>query len=93
MKVQEIMERLGMASTGRAIAYIKDGLDEMNYIAETHVKTAKIDINQDQRFYNIPNDAVKILDVRCKHHNNNSNLYKSIPRSIYEPPVEDEDGI
>tara|TARA_R100001594_G_scaffold143284_1_gene191062 strand:+ start:2695 stop:2976 length:282 start_codon:yes stop_codon:yes gene_type:complete len=93
MTVQEIMERLGINSTGRAIAYIKDGLDEMNFISETHVKTAKIDINLNQRFYDLPNDAVKVLDVRCKHHNNDSNLYKSIPRSVYEPPVEDEDGI
>ena len=34
MKVNELMERVGMSETGRALAYIKDGLDEMNMIAE-----------------------------------------------------------
>ena len=33
MKVQELMERVGTTETGRAIAYIKDGLEEINMIA------------------------------------------------------------
>ena len=43
MKVQELMERVGTTETGRAIAYIKDGLEEINMIAETHVNREKID--------------------------------------------------
>ena len=70
MKVKELMERVGMTQTGRAIAYIKDGLDEMNMMSETHVTTQRIDITKDQRFYDLPNDAIKILDVRCKNQNN-----------------------
>ena len=93
MKIKELMERVGMTETGRALAYIKDGLDEMNMISETHTKTVRMDINQDQRFYDLPNDAVRILDIRCKHHNNESSRYQSIPRSIYEPSTEDSDGI
>ena len=86
------MERVGMNQTGRAVAYIKDALDEMNIISETHVTTQRIDINTNQRFYNIPNDCLKILDIRCKHHNNNDSKYRSIPRSIYEPVIVDDDG-
>ena len=93
MKVQEIMERTGIGQTGRAIAYIKDALDEINLLSETHTKTVRIDISANQRFYTIPNEAVKILDIRCKHHNNTDNTYKSIPRSTYEPEIEDSDGI
>ena len=93
MKVKEIMERVGMNQTGRAVAYIKDALDEMNILAETHVTTARIDINANQRFYSVPNDCLKILDIRCKHHNNDDSKYRSIPRSIYEPTIVDEDGI
>ena len=93
MKVQEIMERTGIAETGRALAYIKDALDEMNLLSETHIKTIRIDITANKRFYAIPNEAVKILDIRCKDHNNNSSKYQSIPRSIYEPETEDADGI
>ena len=87
------MERVGMVETGRALAYIKDALDEMNILSETHVTTQRIDINANQRFYAIPNDCIKILDIRCKHHNNEDGKYRSIPRSIYEPVIVDEDGI
>jgi len=93
VKVKEIMERVGMAETGRALAYIKDALDEMNIISETHVTTQRMDINANQRFYAVPNDCLKILDIRCKHQNNTNNKYRSIPRSIYEPTIVDEDGI
>ena len=93
MKVKEIMERAGTNQTGRAIAYIKDALDEMNILSETHITTIRFHINTNQRFYNIPNDCLKILDIRCKHHNNTDSKYRSIPRSIYEPLVVDEDGV
>ena len=92
MKVQEIMERVGINQTGSAIAYIKDALDEMNILAETHVTTQRIDITKDKRFYDIPWDCVKVLDIRCKHHNNDDSKYRSIPRSIFEPLIVDEDG-
>ena len=70
MKVKEIMERAGTVETGRAVAYIKDALDEMNILAETHINTQRIDLTKDQRFYDKPQDCVKILDIRCKHHDN-----------------------
>jgi len=93
MTVQELMERVGANETGRAIAYLKDALEEINLISETHVKTTRIDITENQRFYKIPKDAVKLLDIRAKNHNNANNNYQSIPRSVYEPETEDTDGI
>ena len=92
MKVNEIMERAGITQTGRAIAYIKDALEEINMLSETHVERARIDINKDQRFYQIPNDAVRVLDIRCKNHNNSDNRYQSIPRMIHKPEITDTDG-
>ena len=92
MKVKEIMERVGMTQTGRAVAYIKDALDEINISSEPHVTTERIDITADQRFYDLPNDCLKVLDIRCKHHNNEDEKYRSIPRSMYEPTIVDEDG-
>ena len=92
MTVKEIMERAGINQTGRAVAYIKDALDEISIISETHITTQRMDINKDQRFYSIPNDCLKVLDIRCKHHNNDDSKYRSIPRSIYEPTLVDEDG-
>ena len=59
MKVQEVMERAGMNETGRAVAYIKDALEEINVISETHVTTQRIDLTKDQRFYELPNDQKK----------------------------------
>ena len=85
MTVKEIMERAGIDQTGRAVAYIKDALDEINILSETHITTQRMDINENQRFYNIPNDCLKILGIRCKNHNNDDSKYRSIPRSIYEP--------
>ena len=91
MKVQEIMERLGLNQTGRAIAYIKDGLREIEMLHEVHLKNASIDITVDKRNYPIPNDAVKIVDIKCKNHLNSNDEYRSIPRLIYEPVTKDND--
>ena len=92
MKVQEVMERAGIMDTGRAIAYIKDALEEMNTISETHVNTERFDITKDQRFYEFPNDMIKVLDVRCKNHFNADDEYRSIPRMIGEPIRKDADA-
>jgi len=92
VKVKELMERVGIVETGRAIAYIKDGLDEMNMLAETHVTTERIDITEDQRFYEFPNDMIKVIDIRVKNHTNSKDEYRSIPRTIHPPPTEDADG-
>ncbi len=82
-----------MTQTGRAIAYIKDGLEEMNMIAETHVTMERIDIKENQRFYDFPNDMIKVVDVRCKNQGNAADEYRSIPRTINPPSTEDADGI
>ena len=93
MKVKELMERVGMTETGRAIAYIKDGLDEMNMLAETHVTTERIDITEDQRFYEFPNDMIKVIDIRCKNQSNAKDEYRGIPRTVGQPVTEDADGV
>ena len=91
MKVRQLMERIGLRETGRAIAYIKDGLTEMNLIGETHITTSRLNITEDQRYYDIPNDAVKLTDIRCKNHYNSKDEYRSIPRLMHEPRIEDKD--
>ena len=87
------MERVGMTQTGRAIAYIKDGLDEMNMLAETHINVQRIDITADQRYYDFPADMIKVTDIRSKNHSNSKDEYRSIPRTIYKPHTEDADGV
>ena len=82
-----------MTQTGRAIAYIKDGLDEMNMLSETHIDIERKDITKNQRYYDLPIDMIKIVDIRVKNHNNTKDEYRSIPRSIHTPATEDSDGI
>jgi hypothetical protein len=65
MKVQEVMERVGVTDTGKALAYIKDGLEELNMISETHVTKERINIVQNQRFYNFPKDKEECKCILC----------------------------
>ena len=94
MKVKEFVERAGIENvpTGRTIAYIKDGLEEINTISETHVTTQRIDITKNQRFYELPQDMIKVLEVRVKNHLNSKDEYRKIPRLIHEPKIKDADG-
>ena len=92
MTVKELMERVGTNQTGRAVAYIKDGLEEINMLTETHTRVETFDITEDQRFYTLPNEMVKMIDIRVKNHLNSKDEYRSIPRTIYKPVVKDGDN-
>ena len=92
MKVKEMMERVGMNETGRAIAYLKDGLEELNILFETHTNIERIDITENQRFYKVPKDMVKSIDIRVKNHLNDKDEYRTIPRLIHKPMIKDADG-
>ena len=91
MTVSEIMERTGIKETGRAVAYIKDALEEMNIISETHITTTRINIEENKRYYDIPHDCIKITGIRCKNHLNSKDEYREIPRMIGEPVIQDAD--
>ena len=92
MTVKELMERCGINETGRAVAYIKDGLEEINMLTEVHTRVERIDITEDQRFYNLPNEMVKMIDIRVKNHLNSKDEYRTIPRTIHQPSVKDGDN-
>jgi hypothetical protein len=91
MTVNELMERVGIEATGKTLFYIKDGLEEMNMMAETHIKTVRIGITENKRFYDIPKDMIKLSDIRCKNNLNSKDEYRGIPRLIGEPWIEDAD--
>ena len=93
MKVQQLMERVGVFETGKIIAYIKDGLEDLNMNFETHTRTEKIDIAEDKRFYHIPNDTIKILEVRALNHLNSKDEYRRIPRLVNKPWIPDGDDV
>ena len=87
------MERVNNFETGRIIAYIKDGLEDLNINFETHVTTEKIDITENQRFYDMPNEVIKILEVRALNHLNSKDEYRRIPRLVNKPWVPDGDDV
>ena len=91
MKVQELMERVGSNQTGRIIAYIKDGMEDLNIKFNTHTNSQKINITENQRFYEFPNDMVKLIDIRMKNHLNEKDEYRSIPRMLHQPLIKDAD--
>ena len=93
MKIQQLMERVGVFETGKIIAYIKDGLEDLNMNFETHVTTEKIDITENQRFYDIPNETIKILEVRALNHLNSKDEYRRIPRLVNKPWIPDGDDV
>ena len=92
MTVKEVMERTGMNQTGRAVAYIKDALEEIQMLTEVHTRVEKFDINKDQRFYTLPNEMVKMIDIRVKNHLNSKDEYRSIPRMLHPPAIKDADN-
>ena len=89
MKVKELMERAGTNETGKAVAYIKDGLEEINMLTETSTRLERFDITENKRFYTLPNEMVKMIDIRVKNHLNSKDEYRSIPRMIHKPAVKD----
>ena len=93
MKVKELMERIGLKETGKAIAYIKDGLEEINMLTEVHTRLERFDITEDQRFYTLPNEMVKMIDIRVKNHLNSKDEYRSIPRMLHKPIIKDADDV
>ena len=92
MKVKELMERIGITDTGRTVAYVKDGLEEINMLTETHTTLERFDITEDQRFYTLPNEMIKMIDIRVKNHLNSKDEYRTIPRMIHKPVVKDADN-
>jgi hypothetical protein len=92
MTVKEVMERVGMTETGLAVAYIKDALEEVQMLTEVHTRLERFDITENQRFYTLPNEMVKMIDIRMKNHLNSKDEYRSIPRMIYQPAIKDADN-
>ena len=93
MTIKELMERVGANQTGRVVAYVKDGLEEIQMLTEVHTRIERFDITEDQRFYTLPNEMIKMIDIRVKNHLNSKGEYRTIPRTIYKPTIKDGDCI
>ena len=61
-------------------------------LTETHTNLERFDITEDQRFYTLPHEMIKMVDIRVKNHLNSKDEYRSIPRMIHKPKVKDADN-
>tara|TARA_B100001939_G_C16911529_1_gene604823 strand:- start:230 stop:1330 length:1101 start_codon:yes stop_codon:yes gene_type:complete len=52
-----------------------------------------MDIIKDKRFYPLPNDMLKLIDVKVKNHKNGNDKYRSVERMIYKPSEQDGDNV
>ena len=93
MKVKELMERCNTPETGKEIAYIKDGLEEINILAETHIETERVNLEANKRFYDLPDNMLKLIDIRVKNHLNSKDEYRTVPRLLYPPLLKDADAV
>ena len=82
MLVRELIERTKLPSFGIARMFIEDGLIEMSIQQAPWEREIKKSIIKDQRYYDIPYDAIKITDILVKNHFNNKGQYRSIPRLL-----------
>ena len=85
MTVKEIMERAGTTQTGRAIAYIKDGLDEMSQAIDDNLKSSTVDVVKGTREYALPSDMVRLSKISTK---NTDGDYVKINRITHGPVTE-----
>jgi hypothetical protein len=79
------MERAGTTVTGRAVAYIKDGLDEIARAIDDNIQSTTVDIVKDIREYTFPTGMVKLRKILIK---NSDGHYQSIPRLTHGPSIE-----
>ena len=85
MTVKELMERAGTNQTGRALAYIKDGLDKMAEKIDDNIKESKADIVKGTREYAIPSDLIRLFKVSTLNSDGN---YVKIGRMTHGPAEE-----
>ena len=79
------MERASTTQTGRALAYIKDGLDEIARCIDDNVQTTTVDIVKNTRDYSFPSTMVKLRKIFTKDAEDN---FRQIPRMTHGPYVE-----
>lgn len=92
MTLKEFMERLGRTDETKLISQIKDGIEEMNMVSEVNIKRIKIDITKDKRYYDIPGDCTRIINIQAKNQDNQKDLYSKVPRLIGDVFEADADG-
>jgi len=92
MTLKEFMERLNRTDQSKVISQMLDGIEEMNMTAEVNVTRINIDITKDKRYYSLPSDVSRILNIQAKNQDNQKDLYTKVPRLIGDVFEADSDG-
>jgi hypothetical protein len=85
MTIKEIMERSGINKTGLAIAYIKDGLDEIAQTIDDNITSETVNIVKGVRDYDMPDDLQQLRKILIL---NDDGHWQNIPRLTHGPAVE-----
>ena len=88
MKIQELMERVGMKESGLALAWLKDAYHLIQSNSKEDLKVVKYNIIDGERDYVIPQDMVAIDSVSVK--DTSDDKYKKIRRLNTQPPTTED---
>tara|TARA_R100000687_G_C6308182_1_gene99165 strand:+ start:248 stop:526 length:279 start_codon:yes stop_codon:yes gene_type:complete len=88
MKVQEIMDRVGLKETGLTVQWIRDAINVMQSQTEENVATWKTNITDGTREYPFPANMIKLKSVSVK--DTSDSKYKRI-RRLAKSPIVSED--
>ena len=92
MTLLELMQMSGDDDLGIVKADLKRAFIELESMYPEKIEQAYTTILANQRFYNLPDKAIQIEDIRIKYEEDGETKYRSIPRIKNVTEVE-EDGI
>ena len=92
MTLKEFMERLGRTDQTKLVSQMKDGIEEMNMVSEINIVRTNINIVKDQRYYNLPANCGRIINIQAKNQDNQKDLYAKVPRLMGDIFEADSDG-
>jgi len=72
MKVLEVMERLGIKETKKALVLIKEGLDEIQNLIPEKTTGELYNVVANQLLYSLPSNMIKLLGVYRKYETDTS---------------------
>ena len=61
-------------------------------VSEVNIKRIRLDITKDQRYYNVPSDCTRIINIQAKNQDNQKDLYAKVPRLMGDVFEADSDG-
>ena len=90
MTVKEVMERVPTTNSGYDMAYINDGLKEIQTMIEDNMVVGTLDLVKNQRYYGFPDDFEVLKEVLI--YDTDESEYVKIQR-IINVSTDDKDNV